>query len=548
MVPRSSLRSPVMVIVTGTMTVAFLIVCSSSTLSTICGVIHNELSLFIRDQVPYPYEYFYYQSQTSTTGADKQAKSQSKPILPPPSKTETKTTTNPNPLNIVLLYGDDWRHDSLGVAGSVTRTPFLDRLAQEGIRFTHNCVTTSICWISRATLHTGQYFARHQAVLPNSTSWYSDWNTSTFPGLLKGGGGRYVVGHVGKWQFLNFTTIQSHYDFARIYSGQHWYFSTSSDDGDTIKKKRMRAERTPLHAIDRNQRDALDFLRQRPKDKPFMLTVAFFPPHAVDGTKGQYFPQPKTIHLYVNTTLDVPMDMNASFARLPSFFDEDNEGRVRWHARFDEPTKYQVMLKNYYRLISGVDAACQAIVDELHRQGIWNDTMVIFTTDNGLYHGEHGLAGKWYPHQESLRTPLLIKDPRMPRHKWGTVDDSLTLNVDLAPTILGAAQVPWQAGRMQGRDIADLYRVSHIDEPATPWRTEFFYEHPTLFGEKTIPGSSALVRKDMKYVLWSDFAQEQLFSLTQDPKEEMDLSSDGQYALILDAMRARHKELQKWVK
>ena len=196
----------------------------------------------------------------------------------------------------------------------------------------------------------------------------------------------------------------------------------------------------------------MEFLQHRPEDQPFMLTVAFFPPHSVDGTEGQFFPQPETADYYPsNFTILPPVppsfsveNMNQSFARLPnSIFHkegEGNEARTRWHLRFDNAAKYNVMMKRYYQMITGVDKACETIVEELERQNLLGKTLVIFTTDNGFYHGEHGLAGKWFPHEESIRVPLIVLDPRAAASAKGTVRDEMTLNIDLAPTILTAAQ------------------------------------------------------------------------------------------------------------
>jgi arylsulfatase len=228
-----------------------------------------------------------------------------------------------------------------------------------------------------------------------------------------------------------------------------------------------------VHATTRNQEDAVKFLKERPQkvgDKPFFLLVAFFAPHSEDGNPEQYLPQNETFNVYKNLTLSPPYDMEASFKRLPPLFSERNEGRNRYRHRFDEPKKYDKMLKNYFRLITGVDTACRKVWEELEAQGILNETLFIFTTDNGYYHGEHGLAGKWYPHEESIRVPLVIWDPRMPESLHGTTDDSFTLNVDLAPTILGAAKLQ-PPKVMQGRDISDLY----LRPDSPPWRQEFFY-------------------------------------------------------------------------
>ena len=260
----------------------------------------------------------------------------------------------------------------------------------------------------------------------------------TYLGLLRDNG--YYLGHVGKWH--NGKIPEDKFDFAVAYHGRHWY--------DTKEYGR-------IHVTKRNEKDALKFLHNRPKDKPFYLTVAFFATHAEDGHKDQFLPQPESMELYQDVTIPVPPNATQeSWERLPDFFDEKNEGRNRWHWRFDTPQKYQRMMKNYYRLATEVDATCGVVLEELEKQGVLDNTLVIFTTDNGYYHGEHGLADKWYPHQESIRVPLIIRDPRMPSNKKGTTNDDFTLSVDLAPTILAAAGIE-APKRMQGRDIADLY-------------------------------------------------------------------------------------------
>ena len=200
-------------------------------------------------------------------------------------------------------------------------------------------------------------------------------------------------------------------------------------------------------------------------------------------------------------------------------------------------------MKNYYRLATEVDATCGRIIAELKKEGVYDNTLVIFTTDNGYYHGEHGLADKWYPHQESIRVPLIIDDPRMPAKVRGTTDDNFTLNVDLAPTILAAAGIA-EPKRMQGHDIAPLYLADKKPE----WRKEFYYEHATLKNKDFIPASQALVRKDWKYFLWPEQGVEQLFHIAEDPHEENDLIKDPAQAERLVEMRARFKELKEAAK
>lgn len=424
------------------------------------------------------------------------------------------------PLNILVLLADDWRYDTLHVAGNpIVQTPRLDALASTGHRFTQACVTTAICGVSRATLMTGQYMSRHGN--PAFQAWQTPW-AQTYPGLLRDHG--YYVGHVGKWHNGKFPA--EHFDFGRAYSGTHWI---QEQDG------------TRIHVTQKNENDALTFLRTRPTGKPFCLTLAFFATHAEDQNPLQYLPQPSSLPLYADVTIPVPENANeASFHRLPPFIaNEKNEGRVRWHWRFDEPTKYQTMMKNYYRLATEVDTTCGRVLDELAAQGALDHTLVIFTGDNGYYHGEHGLADKWYPHQESIRVPLIVQDPRMPAAARGQTNAEFTLNVDLAPTILAVAHLPAPV-TMQGQDLAPLY----LAKAPPPWRTEFFYEHATIQNVNFIPASQALVRHDWKYFYWPDFQTEQLFHLTDDPHEESDLCHDPSSQAQLQAMRARFAELK----
>lgn len=432
------------------------------------------------------------------------------------------------PMNILVLYADDWRYDTLGVAGNpVVQTPRIDALAGQGVRFTENCVTTSICGVSRASLYTGQWMSRHGAT--GFRMWQTPWE-ETYPALLREHG--YHLGHVGKWH--NHPFPKDKFDFATVYHGRHWY--------DTEAYGR-------IHVTDRNERDALKFLQNRPADQPFALTVCFFATHAEDGHPDQFLPQPESMELY--TDIDIPVPINAtqeSWERLPDFFDEKNEGRNRWGWRFDTPEKYQRMMKNYYRLATEVDATCGAILDELEKQGVLDNTLVIFTTDNGYYHGEHGLGDKWYPHQESIRVPLIIVDPRTPADMHGTINDEFTLSVDLAPTILGAVGIS-APQTMQGRDMSDLYLPDSAGtEPIAPWRDEFFYEHPTLRDADFIPASEALVRKDWKYMYWPEEDVEQLFDLVNDPIEENDLAADPEHAEKLAEMRQRFNELKEAAK
>jgi arylsulfatase A-like enzyme len=470
-------------------------------------------------------------------------------------------------MNILLLYADDWRYDTLGAAGNpIVKTPVLDKLATEGVRFSQNCVTTSICHVSRATLYSGQYLARHRFermkygrfIEANGTKVATGFaipQNETIYSLLKQKAG-YYVGHVGKFGLQLSLNRSLNFDFRIVDWGWHY---------------RQFGNKT-WHITEKNTADALRFLTERDRSKPFFLNVAYFATHAVDGNRRQYLPQSSSMSMYENDTIPIPLTATEeAWNKMPPFFGEDNKGRERWTWRFDTPEKHQSVMKNYYRMATEVDTSVGVILSHLEQEGQMDNTLIIFTSDNGNFHAEHGLADKWYPHQESIRVPLIIKDPRMSLKWKGTVNDDFTLNIDLAATILEAAGLE-PLPSMMGRDMSVLYRErgSHTaatarrkefverqyPDPATDgvgiyhsgsdstWRTEFFYEHP--IHSDSIPASEALVRKDYKYFYWPHFKFEQLFDIKNDPGELIDLanSTNVSHKQKLGEMRKRFNELK----
>ena len=445
------------------------------------------------------------------------------------------------PLNIVIFYADDWTMKVLGKLNPDVHTPNIDRMADKGVLFTNNCVTTSMCWISRASFFTGVYASRHLELEPFQLEMFTThaWNETLFP-LLKNAG--YYTGLVGKWHAPQPEPyISMAFDWTRFYFGDHWM----ERDGE------MR------HVTDLNREDALEFLRFRPKNKTFALKVSFFATHAWDGHNTSYVPKNESkAAWYNNVTIPTPKTATDRHWRdLPFFFEEHNEGRTRWRGRF-EPDYYQDNIKDLYRMATEVDAAVGDIIAELKRQGVYKNTLLIFTTDNGNMHGEHGLAEKWYPFEESIRVPLVIQDPRMSPRVRGTTNEDWTLNIDLAPTILGAARIE-PSRFMQGRDIADLYLEK--GDQREKWRQDFFYEYnrgdPITAegheGKFWIDASFALVTKDWKYVYWPQHDYEQLFHRSHDPYDEWDLLNKSKTIQttkeVYNSMKDRYDYLKKQV-
>jgi arylsulfatase A-like enzyme len=423
------------------------------------------------------------------------------------------------PLNILILYPDDWRHDDLGDVNPALQTPTFTALAADGIRFTYNAVTTSICWISRASLFSGQYATRHKSAFlfrPYFAQIAQQWQQS-WPFLLQQQAG-YWTGHIGKWQYRDMGGYKNRiFNFSSYFEG--WITQHDARTNTTRYNAELARDET------------IRFLRTRPQHVPFAATVAFYPPkgiHNPNEAMAQY------TAMYDSTVHQEVYDRNEAYRRLPSFIQNNlTEARARYRYRFETHGDYQTNMVAQYATITHIDAVCGDIIQELKQQGVYNRTLIIVTADNGEFHGRHALADKWYPYQESIRVPLIIHDPRMSTQQRGTLNDAFTLNIDLAPTILGAAGIK-APDSMQGMDIADLYR-----KPTQPWpRTEWYYEFPDI--NDAIPPSIALINRTFKYIeWWKNGNKRELFDLEKDPYELQDLSDRSDLQQLQQDMRHR---------
>jgi arylsulfatase len=437
-------------------------------------------------------------------------------------KQETKNRGEEK-LNVVFLLADDLRWNSLGCMGNtLLQTRNIDELSRNGIRFTNACVTTSISMVSRASLLTGQYMSRHKIRefgIPLSEEAFAH----TYPAILKNAG--YWTGFVGKYGIGNIR--KEDFDYSTAYETKHWF---PEENGDSI------------HVTQKNARDALEFLKTRPKEKPFSLSVSFFATHAQDNHPDQYRYQPASEKYYRDDVIPVPETSSDTFFNsLPYFLATDaNEGRIRWHWRFDTPEKYQKYMKAYYRMLTELDIAVGQIVDELKNQGVYENTLIIFMGDNGYFHGEHGLADKWYPYEESIRVPLIVHDPRLSSKAGDVVNDEFVLNIDVAPAIVAAAGQP-VPDIMQGKDFSILY----LSGKPVKWRKDFYYEHPVVTNESRIPTSEALVTHTEKYIYWPYYDYEEYFDLIKDPFEKHNGINDTENTGKVQKMKERFAELKK---
>ncbi|MFM1769485.1 MAG: hypothetical protein RJA22_2014 [Verrucomicrobiota bacterium] len=424
--------------------------------------------------------------------------------------------------NFIFLLADDLRWDALGFEGNrVVQTPHLDGLAGRGTRFTRHYVTTSICNVSRASLFTGQYLRRHR-ITDFATPFTTNQWAQTYPARLRQAGWR--TGFIGKFGVGGDAAIaacSNRFDFWRGLPGQAGLFFDRNDPTGTHKTARFG-----------NQ--ALQFLADCQPGQPFCLSISFNAPHARDRQPREFWPDARDEGLYTNVTLARPPKSDPSwFERLPAFVQE-SEGRRRWTWRFTNEMAFQRTVKDYYRLITGIDREVGRMMDALEKRGLATNTVIVFTSDNGFFLGERGLADKWFMYEESIRVPLLVADLREPAGRGARAVPALTLNIDLAPTLLDLAGLPVPAV-MQGRSLAPFL------QGRTPgdWRTDFFYEHHTK--ADIIPPSEGVRTERWKYVRWVEATPpvEELYDLAADPGEERNLVADPAQAATLSALRAR---------
>jgi arylsulfatase A-like enzyme len=451
--------------------------------------------------------------------------------------------------NILLLVSDDQRWDTLGCMGHpVIRTPHLDRLARDGVLFRNAFVTTSVCSVSRASILMGTH-ARARGVGDLAAMVTPGDDAITYPAVMRRLG--YQTGHIGKWDvgageegFLYGSRLFDFWAGDRLH-GNYWHASACPVlRVDSWRRGEAHCDCPPAGSLPRVGREGLtdarhfdrdivplkvrEFLSGRDPSKPFILSVSF------RGPKDPWSDYPDEVaKLY--SDVDPPLThVSLRQANSQPVFLRDSMGSERARSLLGDRRALAEEVRRYYRQISSVDASVGAIRRIIAEEGLTEDTIVIFTSDNGHFLGEHGFWGKWLPHEPSIRVPLIMADPRTGVEKHGLVCEQMVLNIDLAPTFVAMAggTAPEE---MQGLDVTPLLR----GEP-TEWRQEWFYEH-SWTAEGRIAPSEALRTGRWKLVRYTGETPvvEQLFDLQADPGEEKNLIDDRETAKVADDLRER---------
>ena len=481
--------------------------------------------------------------------------------------------------NILFIMTDDHAYQAISAYGSrINKTPHIDRLASQGVRFTQSFCTNSICAPSRAVLLTGKY-SHINGVIDNSAEF--DGSQMTFPKFLQEAG--YETALFGKWHLK---TDPTGFDYWNVLPGQgHYYNPDFIEMGE-------RKNRTG-YVTDLITDDCLKWLKSRSSEEPFCALLHHKAPHR------NWMPGPKQLHLYEDEDIPVPETFDDNYAsrsdasrqqemriadhmymaydlKLTPEASQDSlsprektdarywgnifnrlndEQKKEWDRAYKprnrkfrqqkltgkslEQWKYQRYIKDYLRCIASVDDNIGRVLDYLDETGLADNTLVVYTSDQGFYLGEHGWFDKRFMYEESLRLPMIIRYPR--KVKPNVNENDMVLNLDFAPTFLDYAGVSVPK-EMQGRSLRNILRGR------TPrnWRKSIYYhyfEYPAVHAVKRHYG--VRTRRYKLIHFYHDIDAWELYDLKKDPRELNNVYSDAAYADIVIKLKAELKRLRE---
>lgn len=474
--------------------------------------------------------------------------------------------------NILFIFTDDHASHAIGAYGSkINKTPHLDRIANEGMLFQNCFCTNSICGPSRAVIQTGKY-SHINGFLTNGNKF--DGNQQTFPKLLKQDG--YETAVIGKWHLGEHMPPQG-YSYSEVLVGQGPYYNPLMLRDEKGEGKPARTQYTG-YTTDIITDLALTWLKEsRDAKKPFMLMYQHKAPHR------EWAPGPDYLHMYDDVVIPEPpnlfdnyqtrgraaheQDMSIAKTMTPrdlkltpppnlteeqlkvwnAAYEPKNEAFRKANLQGDDLVrwKYQRYIKDYLRCIASVDDNIGRVLKFLDDSGLAENTVVIYSSDQGFYLGDHGWFDKRFMYEESYRQPLLIRWPGVT--KPGSKNQHLVSNVDFAETFLEIAglSVPVE---MQGHSLVPLLR----GESPKDWRKSHYYHYYEFLNDHKTPHMVRRhygVRTDRyKLIHFYNIDEWELYDLEADPLEMTNIYPEPQYQGLVKEMQAEIKRLQEELK
>jgi arylsulfatase A-like enzyme len=499
--------------------------------------------------------------------------------------------------NIIFILSDDQRWNSLGATGNtVVRTPHLDRLAAEGVLFENATVNSAICTPSRACFFLGQYERKHGVNFTSGTAVSETAWSKSYPVLLREAG--YFTGYVGKNHVpvgargYASGVIERSFDF--WYAGhnalgfypknRHAVFRGARADTqiEIIAEGTMSflAPEQPFIA------GATTFLASRPTDRPFCLTVSFNVPHAAGTSSMEQRPSDpelyRTMYRDQFHTQPIPSTYVArADIRTPKLPPDVYYSQFRQRSYDYVNTEADLRERQIreYQTISGIDRLVGAIREQLEKLGCADNTILVFTSDHGVTHGEFGLGGKAFNYDTCLRVPMIVFDPRTAGRLKSHRSPALVQSIDVAPTLLELAGVPVPPAMqgesfraaLEGREFAgrpyafsenlwsNYYGNPRCESVRTAdWKyIRYFRNDHSLFARAPGGGEGGGVTDELAaaYAGWLTSTlrgeppvYEELYDLRADPDEAVNLAGDPAYAARLQELREACQRLVRAAK
>jgi arylsulfatase A-like enzyme len=440
--------------------------------------------------------------------------------------------------NVLFVMTDDQRQDAVSAYGNrILRTPNMDRIANEGVRFDEAFVTNALCAPSRASLLTGLYSFAHGVITNGGGPLYYNQpgirdDQLTFVHLLRQAG--YHTALVGKWHLRS---MPSGFDQWVVFPGQGAYHDPEMIANGT--RLRLRG-----HADDIVGDQALAYLRNRPRDRPFCLLYQFKSPHRAWMPAERFarafedvdIPLPRTFEDRLAGRPEALRAAEMAIADMPDFRERGVSPSLPVEER--KRLNLEHLVRNYYRVLLSVDENLGRVLDYLDAEGLAENTVVVYTSDNGFFLGEHGLFDKRLMYEPSIRVPMLVRYPA--RVKPAVDQSRLVLNVDVAPTLLELAGVPVPSW-MQGRSLVPL-----LDGRTPAWRDAFLYEYYEYPAEHCVRKNRGIRTDRWKLIhFWEQPEEWELYDLERDPDETTNLAGRREHRATEQALRERLATLRR---